>query len=145
MHCHNFLHTPLHALLIVATPPTSDHGNAPGTREHALSDLQNLPFFVNLRESEELGLRIWGLRPLGPRMEAPPTGGPALQRFPCGLRDTGDIKHPFLPTQRSPEHSFFSCLLSGLPFHSPYSFQTWTALLNLHVPPSLTFLLIVNK
>ena len=105
MRCHNSSHTPPHALLIEAAPPTSDHGDAPGNREHALSDLQNLPFFVNLRESEELGLRIWGLRLLGPRMEAPPTGGPALQRFPCGLRDTGDIKHPFLPTQRSLECS----------------------------------------
>ena len=87
---HNLSHTLPHALRIVAAPPTSDHGNAPGNREHALSDLQNLPFFLNLRESEELGLRIWGLRPLGPRMEAPPTGGPALQRFPCGLRVTGE-------------------------------------------------------
>ena len=142
---HNLSHTLPHALLIVAAPPTPDHGNAPGNREHALSDLQNLPIFLNLRESEELGLRIWGLRLLGPRMEAPPTGGPALQRFPCGLRVTGDIKHPFLPTQRSPECSSLSCSLSGLPFHSLYSFQTWTALLNLRVPPSLTFLLIFNK
>ena len=68
LYCHNLSHTLPHALRIVAAPPTSDHGNAPGNREHALSDVQNLPIFLRVRgvRAEDLGAETAGTQNGGP-------------------------------------------------------------------------------